>query len=76
MATPALAYPATVFTNVKPVAVAVNTMSSRVFWATAKLSPVCEPVEMVPSPSIPVREGASVTGVPMAVKMLFGVADA
>lgn len=74
--TPALAYPATVFTRVTPAAVIKNTIKTRVCAVRGILKPESIPLLMVPIDTIPVRAGAKVTNVPgTAVKILSGVDD-
>ena len=76
IASPALAYPATVFTRVRPEAVAVKTNSSRVWLVTGMERPVTVPKDKVPIARIPVSAGAKVTTAPgTAVKVLLGVAE-
>lgn len=73
---PALAYPATVLTNSRPEAVAVNTSKSRVPDATAIFSPVREPVLIVPALNTPVKAGLRLTDAPVTgVNVLLGVSD-
>ena len=76
MFTPALAYPATVLTNVTPEAVAENTINNLVPCVTGIESPVRFPLEIVPNANTPVSDGVNVTSVPaIGVKVLSGVVD-
>ena len=74
--TPPLAYPATLFINVSPVAVIENTMSILVLVAIPIDKPVVIPSVIVPVNKEPVNAGANVTlASEMAVKLLLGVVD-
>jgi hypothetical protein len=77
MLRPALAYPATVAaTSIPAVTVAEKTISNRSLAATGILSPVVNPLEIVPNAIMPVNAGAKVTIAPgTAVKLLSGVVD-
>ena len=76
IATPALAYPATVLTKDNPVAVAVNTISNLVPAATLMFKPVTDPVRMVPILINPVKAGLKLMLVAaIGVNTLLGVVD-
>lgn len=77
MLSPPLAYPANVVaTSIPAVTDAENTISRRSLAATGMLSPVVNPLDIVPSAKTPVNEGVKVTTAPgTAVKELFGVVD-
>lgn len=76
MLKPALAYPATVLTKVRPLAVAENTSISRVCAVTGILSPVSVPFNKVPTDITPVSDGVKLINVPaIGENTLFGVAD-
>ena len=76
MLKPALAYPTTVLTSVKPLADAENTSISRVPAVTGMLSPVREPFNNVPMDMIPVSDGVKLIKVPgIGENTLLGVVD-
>ena len=76
MATPALAYPDTVFTNDAPSAVDENTINSLVCEVTSILNPEVIPLDISPTASVPVRVGAKVTvASSIGSNILSGVVD-
>lgn len=76
MLKPALAYPVTVLTRVKPLAVAENTSISRVWAVTGILRPVRAPFNNVPTDMSPESDGVRLINVPaMGENTLFGVVD-
>ena len=76
MLKPALAYPTTVLTSVRPLADAENTSISRVPAVTGMLSPVREPFNNVPMDMIPVSYGVKLIKVPgIGENTLLGVVD-
>jgi hypothetical protein len=76
MLKPALAYPTTVLTSVRPLADAENTSISRVPAVTGMLSPVREPFNNVPMDMIPVSDGVKLIKVPgIGENTLLGVVD-
>lgn len=76
MLKPALAYPVTVLTRVKPLAVAKNTSISRVWAVTGILRPVRAPFNNVPTDMSPESDGVRLINVPaIGENTLFGVVD-
>ena len=76
MLKPALAYPTTVLTSVRPLADAENTSISRVPAVTGMLSPVREPFNNVPMDMIPVSDGVKLIKVPgIGENTFLGVVD-
>lgn len=73
---PALAYPVIVLISERPLAVAEKTSRILVSVDIGILSPVVNPLDIVPKPIGPVNEGVNVTIAPgIGVKILFGVVD-
>lgn len=76
IATPALAYPATVVPAARPVVVTEKTINKRVSVVTGIANPDVTPWDIVPIATTPERDGANVTIAPgIGVNMLFGVVD-
>lgn len=76
MATPALAYPASVFSNDIPLDVIEYTNMSLVPVVTGIDSPLSVPYAISPIVITPPKSGVSCTKVPLiGVKLLFGAVD-